>query len=132
MDFESEGSVLAGTISSRCLGMEVAVELESADDPLRVAELLRRAEAPADHVLMRSLERFQAVPRSDLGRNDVCWCGSGRKYKKCHLNSEQLPLAERADWLYEKAGLFLMDYRWDTVRDFLADLHAGLQEDHRA
>ena len=20
----------------------------------------------------------------ELGRNDVCWCGSGRKYKKCH------------------------------------------------
>jgi hypothetical protein len=22
----------------------------------------------------------------DLGRNDPCWCGSGKKYKKCHLN----------------------------------------------
>lgn len=21
---------------------------------------------------------------NSLGRNDVCWCGSGRKYKKCH------------------------------------------------
>jgi len=21
---------------------------------------------------------------SDIGRNDLCWCGSGRKYKKCH------------------------------------------------
>ena len=20
-----------------------------------------------------------------MTRNDVCWCGSGRKYKKCHL-----------------------------------------------
>ena len=19
-----------------------------------------------------------------LGRNDLCWCGSGKKYKKCH------------------------------------------------
>ena len=19
-----------------------------------------------------------------LGRNDPCWCGSGKKYKKCH------------------------------------------------
>jgi len=24
----------------------------------------------------------------DLGRNDPCWCGSGRKYKKCHLGRE--------------------------------------------
>jgi len=25
------------------------------------------------------------------GRNDPCWCGSGRKYKKCHLNRESEP-----------------------------------------
>ena len=24
-----------------------------------------------------------------LGRNDLCWCGSGRKYKKCLLESDQ-------------------------------------------
>ncbi len=24
-----------------------------------------------------------------LGRNDRCWCGSGRKYKKCHYDSDQ-------------------------------------------
>lgn len=24
-----------------------------------------------------------------LGRNDPCWCGSGKKYKNCHLNSDQ-------------------------------------------
>jgi methionyl aminopeptidase len=24
-----------------------------------------------------------------LGRNDPCWCGSGRKYKKCHLASDR-------------------------------------------
>lgn len=23
-----------------------------------------------------------------IGRNDPCWCGSGKKYKKCHLNRE--------------------------------------------
>ncbi|SFK48601.1 methionyl aminopeptidase [Lachnospiraceae bacterium KH1T2] len=24
-----------------------------------------------------------------LGRNDACWCGSGKKYKNCHLNFDQ-------------------------------------------
>lgn len=24
-----------------------------------------------------------------LGRNDVCWCGSGKKYKKCHLDFDK-------------------------------------------
>ncbi|MCA9564132.1 MAG: SEC-C domain-containing protein [Myxococcales bacterium] len=25
------------------------------------------------------------------GRNDACWCGSGKKYKKCHLTLDRLP-----------------------------------------
>lgn len=24
------------------------------------------------------------LPPLPMGRNDPCWCGSGRKYKKCH------------------------------------------------
>ena len=28
----------------------------------------------------------KAVP---LGRNDLCWCGSGKKYKKCHLPKDE-------------------------------------------
>jgi len=24
-----------------------------------------------------------------LGRNDPCWCGSGKKYKKCHMNEDR-------------------------------------------
>lgn len=23
------------------------------------------------------------------GRNEQCWCGSGKKYKKCHLNDDE-------------------------------------------
>lgn len=31
-----------------------------------------------------------------LGRNDICWCGSGMKYKKCHYSFDnKLELAER-------------------------------------
>ena len=40
----SEGSVFAGTISSRCHGVETFVEVESDDEPARVAALLRNAE----------------------------------------------------------------------------------------
>jgi methionyl aminopeptidase len=29
--------------------------------------------------------------REKLGPNDVCWCGSGRKYKKCHMGAEAAP-----------------------------------------
>ena len=24
-----------------------------------------------------------------IGRNDKCWCGSGKKYKQCHLKIEE-------------------------------------------
>jgi uncharacterized protein YecA (UPF0149 family) len=27
-------------------------------------------------------------PLPDLGRNDRCWCGSGRKYKACHMATD--------------------------------------------
>ncbi|NKE29433.1 SEC-C domain-containing protein, partial [Mycobacterium tuberculosis] len=51
-------------------------------------------------------------PRRDLGRNEACWCGSGRKYKKCHLGREALPLAERVDWLYAKASQHALSGDW--------------------
>ncbi|GLV08481.1 hypothetical protein MyChFU_18010 [Mycobacterium intracellulare subsp. chimaera] len=78
-------------------------------DAERGLALLRRAGAPHDHELVQLLERFRVAPRSDLGRNQRCWCGSGRKYKVCHLNREQLPLDQRAAWLYQKAGMGLLD-----------------------
>ena len=24
-----------------------------------------------------------------FGRNDMCWCGSGKKYKSCHLSFDE-------------------------------------------
>ena len=33
-------------------------------------------------------------PKSPIGRNDVCWCGSGKKYKKCHLKSDEIKRVE--------------------------------------
>ncbi len=27
---------------------------------------------------------------NDIGRNDPCHCGSGKKYKKCHLAEDQV------------------------------------------
>ena len=26
---------------------------------------------------------------TDWGRNDPCWCGSGKKYKKCHYEFDR-------------------------------------------
>lgn len=41
------------------------------------------------------------------GRNDPCWCGSGRKYKVCHLGSPvTAALPDRVSWLLEKLVAF--------------------------
>ena len=47
-------------------------------------------------VVPREFAEFQDHLRviAKLGRNDKCWCGSGKKYKKCHLDREkQLPVS---------------------------------------
>ncbi|NPV07291.1 MAG: preprotein translocase subunit SecA [Anaerolineae bacterium] len=31
----------------------------------------------------------RATAQSKLGRNDPCWCGSGKKYKHCHMRQDQ-------------------------------------------
>ena len=48
-------------------------------------------------------------PRPTARRNDPCPCGSGRKYKACHLGRETHSLDDRAGWLYLKAQRFLRD-----------------------
>ncbi|GFG73211.1 SEC-C domain-containing protein [Mycobacterium botniense] len=84
-------------------------------DAERGLALLRRADAEPDHPLVELLELHRAEPRRDLGRNELCWCGSGRKYKKCHLGREQLPLTERAGWLYAKAIQHTLRSGWNDL-----------------
>lgn len=50
------------------------------------APSMKAAEAPVHTPVKR-----QSVP----GRNDPCYCGSGKKYKNCHLRSDQEKLMER-------------------------------------
>ncbi len=78
-------------------------------DAERGLSLLRRAGAPPDDDMVVLFESFRSTPRPKLGRNHPCWCGSGRKYTVCHLNREQLPLEQRAAWLYQKASYDLPD-----------------------
>jgi len=38
----------------------------------------------------RSISGQPLEARSLPGRNDPCWCGSGQKYKRCHLREDEL------------------------------------------
>ncbi|MDX2380570.1 MAG: SEC-C domain-containing protein, partial [Acidimicrobiia bacterium] len=53
--------------------------------------------------LLAEVLPFAQRPKAMARRNDPCPCGSGRKYKACHLGEEQHPLDMRAAWLYGKA-----------------------------
>jgi hypothetical protein len=46
-------------------------------------------------VCMKILDRLFSYIKEEkktlvsVGRNDICWCGSGRKYKRCHLETDE-------------------------------------------
>ena len=79
-------------------------ERDEEDRPDNAALLVREVEAFALH-----------RPRPVVGRNDACPCGSGRKYKACHLGREQHSLADRSAWLYDKAKRYLHVRHPDSV-----------------
>jgi hypothetical protein len=39
-----------------------------------------------------SRDGINTTSREKPGRNDPCWCGSGKKYKKCHLDADRAAL----------------------------------------
>ncbi|MGI8758868.1 MAG: SEC-C metal-binding domain-containing protein [Acidimicrobiales bacterium] len=77
-------------------------------DALRATKLWRSC--PLSPSIAQHLANVEPLSRARhvLGRNERCWCGSGRKYKQCHLGvPEQVPLAERVGWLCRKAVGYL-------------------------
>ena len=82
-------------------GVEVDVDLDSEYDPLAV-------DAGFARELAEEIAPFAAMrPPPMAGRNDRCPCGSGKKYKQCHLGHELHPLVDRAGWLYVKLMRFM-------------------------
>ncbi|MDP6831908.1 MAG: anaerobic sulfatase maturase [Alphaproteobacteria bacterium] len=57
---------------------------------LRRLSGLRKARLPASKI-MDVLRGAEKKPAKQVGRNDPCPCGSGRKYKKCCLGNVGLP-----------------------------------------
>ena len=96
-------------------------------DAVRALSLLRRAGVAEDESLIQELGQFVPVERNDVGRNDPCWCGSGRKYKRCHLGRAELAPHDRATWLYSKAVNFLNDGPHRRMRAELAEIRSDNQ-----
>lgn len=69
--------------------------------------LLRSVDDHGYHDLVALLEDAARAPSASTPRNSPCPCGSGRKFKHCHLGREARPLSERATWLYAKGRTYL-------------------------
>jgi len=59
------------------------------------AKAAAQAERPQPPAIVSDEDRQAARERvAKLGRNDPCHCGSGKKYKKCHLAADEVMAAE--------------------------------------
>ena len=56
----------------------------------------RTAPAQSTRATTGSAPSQDVRPDCDLGRNDPCWCGSGKKYKHCHMRKDQQARRQRA------------------------------------
>ncbi len=82
-------------------GADVDIDLDTAFDPYAADRGFAQelAEEVAPFAMLR--------PKPKAGRNDRCPCGSGKKYKQCHLGRELHPIEDRAGWLYVKLMRFM-------------------------
>ncbi len=94
--------------------------------------LLGGVNAHSDDPLHAFLSGLRPLARHDLGRNDRCWCGSGRKYKQCHLGSEVPPLEDRGGWLIRKASTYADGGTWRALLLELAQIRAHHVESETA
>lgn len=75
-------------------------------DAPAASALYRRLRNP-DEDDLRLLARFDRPPQQAGARNGPCWCGSGRKFKHCHLNKPaSIALPERVGWLARKSAMY--------------------------
>ncbi len=76
------------------------------------------------HPMWDVVRRYLDDGPAKVGRNDPCPCGSGKKYKQCHLGKPLAGLEERGFWLSRKAYAFVD--QWEPLR--LASVAAVLED----
>jgi preprotein translocase subunit SecA len=81
-DFEEEEREIKNQQISKSAngGGENAMSLRGGNQQMTDAAI-----SPAgDELVPMTKDNFKQVDEHNIGRNDPCWCGSGKKYKKCH------------------------------------------------
>jgi hypothetical protein len=99
-------------------------ESDRGDAAAAAARWRRLGLTAGQSVDLSTVKEFEATADDTLklGRNQPCWCGSGRKYKHCHLGrpTEAPPLPERVAWLRRKTFAYL-ERRGGAIESVVAD-----------
>jgi methionyl aminopeptidase len=71
----------------------------------------------------------ETIPPRPTGRNDPCWCGSGKKYKKCHLAEDQRGAAGAPGTTLGRAtaGMARTPVRWPALARGRAEIKTPQQ-----
>jgi hypothetical protein len=85
---------------------ELAWYVSDRGDADRTVSLLRRAGLGGDDPML-AFHAGLGAGLPAVGRNEPCPCGSGRKYKVCHLGQVQVGAGERVQWLISKLTTFV-------------------------
>ena len=72
--------VIMAMVLSACGGGAPATEAPAAPAEPAATEAPAEAAAPAEEASQQPFVRDS----QKIGRNDPCWCGSGKKFKQCH------------------------------------------------
>ena len=100
-------------------------DLSRAHDLLRLGGAFDDADILNEHeqALRAEVEAYRGLTSSKpLGRNDPCPCGSGKKYKACHLKSGFVDFENRAGWLHDKIIRYAIQHGDAEYEQLLAAL----------
>jgi hypothetical protein len=101
-----------------------------ADDRGRARDALNLLQltAPPEDERIATLERRARLQAASVGRNEPCPCGSGRKFKHCHLGRVELPTYERLRWLLDKATCCLNELAHPELINDVLHSHCHREE----
>jgi len=104
VEYKREGAILfdeffaslGDMVSKKMYRLKVAAEQQANTEKARLPELNKGRSAVQKAVnsalsskISRQNEQEDITQKVTLGRNDPCYCGSGKKYKKCHMKIDQ-------------------------------------------
>jgi hypothetical protein len=99
-------------------------------EAIEAARLWRALGVDPQERELANVESFSRVRGIKLGRNEPCWCGSGRKFKMCHLDQPvAVPLPDRVGWLAGKSVSYLKRQRARAAVDIMAVVSARVEGD---